>query len=143
MDYTINRVERKNEWRSRFATTPDGKDMVDYAIALQGEQGWIKLTQKIDSAPPREGSTIHGRILTEHDRDNNPYRKFKKENPEFGNTGSQGSHSSINAPVVNDQIGYIVQMLEELTGRREMVEEPKVDDQASKDPFDPFEGMGI
>lgn len=123
-DYTITRVEERDTWLYQ------GKPMQDYAIALQGEDGWIKLTQKPDTQPPQIGNVIHGVIEVKKNQNGTDYRKFKKVNPNF-----QG-HRRENAPVDNQQLDYIVQMLEELTGRRatpDVVHEPT--DKQLDDPF--------
>lgn len=109
-DYVINNVQRENEWQF------NGNEMVDYRIGLNGVQGWVKLTQKLETQPPRNGDTLHGYIENKTDRQGNQFQKFKKVNPNWDG-GNRSSGSSVGAS--NQQIEYIVQMLEELTGRRE------------------------
>ena len=131
MEYTITNVQRRDEWRSRYAPT-QAPDMVDYAIALEGQQGWIKLSQKVTTPAPTVGQTINGRI--ERDPSGNP--KFKKETPGYAGT-TQRSGSPQQVGDIMPKMDYVVQMLEELTGRRDAVVEPDVsqDDFLGEDPF--------
>lgn len=119
MEYTITNVQRRDEWDSQYGT------MVTFAIALQGQDGWIKLNQKLTTPEPRVGETIYGDIITETDRNGNSYKKFKKVNPNFQKPTSQGASAH--------QIEYIIQMLEELTGRREV--QDTVVNEIEDDPF--------
>lgn len=123
MEHKITNVQERNEW---------GDQMKDYAIALEGQQGWIKLTQKVSTPPPRVGETIKGRIESKTNRNGKSYLKFTKErdNP-MGGSRTGGS-----------QEAYIVQMLEELTGRRAApdIAHPSEEVHLNEDPF---EGMGI
>ena len=125
MDYTIINVDRKSEWRSSYAETP-GNDMVDYAIALQGELGWVKLAQKISTAAPEVGHTITGRMVDEVSKNGKPYKKFKKESLRFSAVPTQQDSSKLE---------YIIQMLEELTGRKAPQETVALDEE------DPFGGI--
>lgn len=128
-DYTITNVQRRDEWLF------NGNTMQDYAIALQGEEGWIKLTQKLETQPPQIGDTVHGKIETKRNTNGTSYRKFKKVNPNFGGNRRES------APADSPKLDYIVQMLEELTGRRAA---PDVVHEVKDGPLeDPFEGMGI
>ena len=122
MEYTITNVQRRDEWESQYGL------MVTFAIALQGQDGWIKLNQKLTTPEPRVGETIYGDIISETDRNGNSYKKFKKVNPKFQQPTSQGASAH--------QIEYIIQMLEELTGRRE-VKDTVVNDIED----DPFPGL--
>lgn len=123
--YKVSNVQRRDEWKSRYST--DGQpDMVDYAITLDGESGWIKLSQKITTKPPQTGDELFGHIETQTTKNGEEYRKFKKASQQ------QGGMS-------NDKLAYIVQMLEELTGRRDVVTSD-----AGATPLDnPFDGLGI
>ena len=124
MEYKITNVQQRNEW---------GDQMIDYAIALEGQQGWIKLTQKLATPPPVIGETIRGRIETKTNRNGKSYLKFTKERVEGGGSSHQGS----------SQEAYIVQMLEELTGRRPApdVVAPMPEDSSGNKFDDPFEGL--
>lgn len=128
MEYTITNVQERNEW---------GDGMKDYAIALEGQDGWIKLTQKLQTPPPRVGQTINGRVETKTNTNGKSYLKFTKERVnDFGGAGRRESTGS-------SQEAYIVQMLEELTGRREVHEEPqsKSEDSMETKLDDPFDGL--
>lgn len=124
MEYKITNVQRRNEW---------GDQMIDYAIALEGQQGWIKLTQKVMTPPPVIGSTIRGSVDTKTNRNGNSYLKFTKERADGGGGSTSGGSKE----------AYIVQMLEELTGRRTPVEPIASEDSVDIEHEDPFEGMGI
>jgi hypothetical protein len=127
MEYTITRVERRNEWSFQ------GSQMVDYAIAIQGEQGWIKLTTKVSTPPPREGDILFGQIENKQDKNGNAYRKFTKL--QRGGTVAPVAGAS---PGLEKKLDYIIVMLEEITDRRphhSVAEE-------TKEP-DPFEGLGL
>lgn len=124
MEYKITNVQERGEW---------GDQMKDYAIALEGQQGWIKLTQKLTTPPPVIGATIRGRIETKQNRNGNSYLKFTKERAE----GQGGNRTG------GGQEAYIVQMLEELTGRRQVqdIVHPVPEDSKESKFNDPFEDM--
>lgn len=125
--YKITNAQRRDEWGPVH-----GSMMQDYAIALEGEEGWIKLTQKVDTRPPQEGDELEGFIETKTNTNGNTYRKFKKENPKYAGANRSDGHSSSSG----SQEGYIVQMLEELTGRRDVVDRvAEVPDEPLDDPF--------
>jgi hypothetical protein len=127
-DYTITKVEERDTWLYQ------GQPMQDYAIALQGEDGWIKLTQKPDTKPPVVNGVIHGIIENKKNPNGTAYRKFKKVNPNFGGNRTGGA-----APVSDSRLDYVVQMLEELTGRRPA---PDVVHEVKDDPLDdPFKDI--
>lgn len=112
--YTISNVQTRDEWGPVH-----GSMMQDYAIALEGMSEWIKLTQKVDTKPPQIGDVLEGYIEEKTTRNGKPYKKFKKENPAYSDGGrSESQHSPSQS-----QTDYIVQMLEELTGRRDAAEQ--------------------
>lgn len=121
-EYTIKNVQPREEWQSQYGA------MKDYAISVDGESGWVKLTQKVETKPPQEGDSIYGTITTVEDRNGNPYKKFKKENPNYPSKGSSQQQSQ-----ANPKLDYIVKMLEELTGRR-----PSEDEEQMTLDDDPF-----
>ncbi len=111
-EYTIKSAQRRDEWDGRFGR------MVDYALALEGVEGWVKLSQKVDTKPPVDNGTIYGEITQDTTKNGTPFQKFKKQNPDY-----DGANRSANSePQANHKIDYIVQMLEELTGRRDAVD---------------------
>lgn len=129
--YVVTSVSRRDEWDSRY-----GK-MQDYAIALEGEDGWIKLTQKFDTRPPEVRDELQGYIENKSNSDGSTYRKFKKENPQYSGASRSDNTASSNG----SQMSYIIQMLEELTGRRDATDQiAEVPDEQLEDPF---AGMNI
>lgn len=127
MEYTITNVQPRGEWSSDYG------QMIDYAVSLEGQDGWHKLTQKVDTKPPQEGDKLNGVIENKKDKNGNAYKKFKKVNPNYeGNRSSRPS---------DGKIDYIIQMLEELTGRRDQVAEVTDEDTKSLLDNDPFEGI--
>lgn len=131
MEYTIKNVQERGQW---------GDGMVDYALSLDGQQGWIKLTQKLATPPPVAGTTITGHIETKKNTNGNSYLKFTKERANGFGGGNRSQPSSLGS-----QEAYIVQMLEELTGRREVADVVHPMPKESEEPKleDPFEGLGI
>lgn len=111
-EYVIKSAQRRDEWQSQYGT------MVDYALALEGVEGWVKLSQKLETQPPVDGGTIYGDITQAETKNGTPYQRFKKQNPNYdGANRSENQNSQ-----ANHKIDYIVQMLEELTGRRDVVD---------------------
>lgn len=129
--YKITNVNRLDEWPSKYGP------MQDYSVALEGEDGWIKLTQKVDTRPPQIGDELEGFIEDKSNTNGTAYRKFKKQSAEYaGRTESTHSQNTSGS-----QESYIVQMLEELTGRRDVVDRvASVPDEPLQDPF---EGLNI
>lgn len=110
--YKITNVQTRDQWDGGFGM------MQDYAIALEGEEGWIKLTQKPETRPPQIGDTLEGYIETKSNNNGETYKKFKKDSGNFQR----------NTPVDDGKLDYIIQMLEELTDRREIASEPELED---------------
>lgn len=148
-EYTILSVQDRDEWGPVH-----GSMMKDYAIQVQKagnaspEQGWIKLTQKVDTRPPRDGETLHGIIETKQNSNGNSYKKFKKMNPDYqGNRSggfgvSGGSQAPSNSSEIASKLDYVVKMLEELTGRRDVVHDVGQSSSSPEEPLeDPFEGL--
>lgn len=139
MEYKITNVQQRDEFTTQYG------QMQSYAISLEGQTGWIALNQKLETPPPRVGDTINGEIQNATTRNGNEYRKFKKINPKFA--GGGGGEPQ--------KLTYIVEMLEELTGRKQAHEEPVVGQTAPPDESyhnllpnqpsedDPFAGLGI
>lgn len=124
--YTISNIETRDQWKSDFGV------MQDYAVALEGEEGWIKLTQKVDTKPPQRGDELEGYIQDKSNTNGTAYRKFKKESAQYAGAGRSSE------TVISDgsQLSYITQMLEELTGRRDVADrDAKTPDEPLEDPF--------
>lgn len=105
-EYRITSAQRRDEWQSKYGP------MVAYDLALEGEDGWIRLNQKPETPPPREGESITGNIKVVDVRDGESFRKIQKVNPQYADRDNRPQQSS------SSQEGYMVEMLEELTGRR-------------------------
>lgn len=123
--HTITNVQPREQWNGGYGM------MQDYAIALEGESEWIKLTQKVDTKPPQIGDVLEGYIENKTDKNGKPYKKFKKENPAYAGANRSETPSGPS----QSQMDYIVQMLEELTGRRDAVDQPGPSDDELDDPF--------
>lgn len=124
--YTITNVQRRDEWSAGYG------EMVDYAVALQGDEGWVKLTQKLDTRPPEIGDELEGYIEDKSNKDGTPYRKFKKQSAQYAGRAETQNRSSSN----DSQMSYIVKMLEELTGRRDVADSVQEPDEPLQDPFE-------
>lgn len=127
--FKITNVQTRDEWDSKF-----GK-MMDYAIALEGEDGWIKLTQKLDTRPPEIGDELEGFVEEKSNTNGTSFRKFKKQSAEYASADRSSSNTN------GSQMSYIVQMLEELTGRRKVAD--TVADVPDEPLDDPFAGLNI
>lgn len=128
--YKITNVQRRDEWKSRFSENGQ-PDMVNYAIALEGESGWIKLSQKITTRPPEIGQELFGNIEDKRTSNGKIYRKFaKQQQQQQGGSGAS-----------EEKVDYIIQMLEELTGRQKTYESTPPVSEAELE--DPFAGLGV
>lgn len=134
MAYKITNVQTRDEWGPNH-----GHMMQDYAVALEGEEGWIKLTQRVETRPPQIGDELEGFIEEKTNRNGSSYRKFVKENPQFA--GANRSNNQPNNSSVERQLNYAVQMLEELTGRRNVVDQVAEVPETELD--DPFKDLNI
>lgn len=141
MEYTITNVQKRDEWEFQ------GSQMQDYAITLEGQtdKGWVKLTQKVETQPPKVGDVLNGRIEKKETRNGKEYWKFKKVNPNFsgGSPGGRGFDGGIS----KEDAEYIILMLEELTLRREAPDNPQPRSAGNTKPVEdktydnPFEGL--
>ena len=144
MDYTITNIQKRDEW------TFQGNHMQDYAITLTGEdnKGWIKLTQKFETRPPQVGDPLHGHIEKKTTKNGNEYWKFKKVNPNFENRGG-GNSSGAGSSIKQEDIDYLILMMEEMTLRRPAPDNPQPRSANPETPVgggkeqydDPFEGL--
>jgi hypothetical protein len=96
-DYTIDWVgTQTNEWSGQHGP------MIDYTVALAGEEGTVKLTQKPDTAVPVVGQQLYGYIetkhFTKHDGESFEVRKFTKEQRPDGHRAPSSA-----APASNGQ----------------------------------------
>jgi hypothetical protein len=130
MEYKITNVQARDSFQTQYG------EMQAFAIALEGETGWHALNQKLETPPPRVGDTIFGIITNETTKNGTPYKKFKKQNPKYADRAGTPTSG-----ITGKQAEYIIQMLEELTGRR-TVEDTVVD--VPEEPLDdPFAGLGV
>lgn len=130
-EYTIKSVNRRGEWHSKYQKDSEPyNDMVDWAISLEGEEGWIKLSQKATTKPPEAGQTVNGEVLNETSSNGEPFKKFKKINPNFQQGGQ--STGSANLSNLEQRLEYAIKLLEELSGVRPLEQ---------NEPEDPFAGM--
>lgn len=106
-EYEILEVQRRKEWTGKHGT------FQDYALRLDKADGWTALTQKPETPAPVVGNKLFGHLETQQVGDNT-FQKFKKVQQDGGGSYQQPSAGSNN----NQDIKYIIEMLEELTGRR-------------------------
>lgn len=111
MEYKITQVQERSQWGPAH-----GHMMQEYAIALERQEGWHKLNQRVETPAPRIGDTIHGVIEDKQYGDGTPYKKFTKQNPKYDGANRTNDPSRIDAGT--PKLEYIILMLEELTGRR-------------------------
>lgn len=109
--YVVKTVQKRDEWTNSYGT------FQNYALQLEGEEGWIQLSQKPDTKAPVEGSELFGHIEVQT-RGDKTFRKFKKGQRQDGGNFKGGGGSS------KADIDYIIMMLEELTGRRDKPSNP-------------------
>lgn len=86
MHYTVTAVERKDQWPSKY-----GREMVTYAIRLEGEDGWIKLNQLATTPPPKPGDHLTGSLQPD------PRGEFQTFKKEFNRPEAGGSSPDIKA----------------------------------------------
>jgi len=149
-DYTILSVEMKDQWNSTYGMMQNYDIHVQKAGSSEPEAGWVQLSQKPETEPPRVGGTLHGHIETKN-VNGKSFKKFRKINPKFGGTeahrgglgGSQApSGEALTATLsrIEGKLDYSIQMLEELTDRRDVVHDVS-DENVNLD--DPFNGLGV
>ena len=110
--YKVVNVQERDKWQSSYG------EFQNYALQLEGEEGWVQISQKPETPAPQAGQELFGRIEVQT-RGDKTWRKFKKgQRQDGGYSGSTGSGSS------KADTEYIIMMLEELTGRREKPENP-------------------
>lgn len=107
-------VQERKPWTGTYGT------FNSYALQLEGFDGWVELSQvqtNKDGTPkpaPVVGDTITGSISTTTSKDGNTYFKFKR-----ASKGNFGGNS-----IKQEDIDYIIMMLEEVTLRRPSPENP-------------------
>lgn len=123
-DYNILNVERRDRWHSaKF-----NKDYQTYALQLEGVDGWVELSQLPETPAPEVGGTIFGHTYP-HQVGQNTYLKFKKTNRDYQGPATPQATTPNQLVGTEKTLEYIVEMLEELTGRRTK----KVDDVVLED----------
>ena len=136
-DFVIKEVQERNKWAGQHG------EFQDYALKLEESDtgatvdGWVALTQKPETAAPQAGATIHGRTEVQT-RGDKTWLKFKKENPEYaGNNGGGHSAGSPTSLAGSEKtLEYVVEMLEELTGRRNKPDVAPTAEEVDGDTFD-------
>ena len=116
-EYKITNVQKRKEWTGNYGT------FQDYALQLDGFDGWVSKSQKPETKEPQVGDTIYGSINMQKQGENTFYKFKGEKNPNFG--GSNSNHSASASSASKEDIDYIILMLEELTLRRESPDEPK------------------
>lgn len=123
--YTIKTVQRRDEWRSKYARGSDN-DMVDYALTFEEVEGFVRLSQKTTTPPPQEGATLNGSLEDSTGPDGQEYKRFRKD---FGGAGQQPTLSTVDESlhVKVDQILRLVQQIAGYAGPEAKQEEEEVD----------------
>lgn len=117
-EYTITEVQKRKEWSGKFGT------FQDYALQLDGVDGWVSLSQKPETPEPEKGQALYGHTETQTHGDKT-FLKFKKAQRQDSGSYSGGQPSG--------DMAYVVQMLEELTGRRQKPDALPTEEDLSKD----------
>lgn len=114
-DYIILDVQQREDWRSSYGT-----EMHSFALKLEGVEDWIELSQLTTTPSPNVGATLHGHTEAVK-RGTQTYLKFKKVNPNFAQrqTPPQSATTPSDLLGPSKTLEYAIEMLEELTGRRE------------------------
>lgn len=86
-DYAITESRQTKSWESKYGT------MLDYALKLEGVDGWVQLSQKQDTKPPQTGDTLYGR-LEDKEYNGKTYKKFRKERKDGGSFQKKSSGKS-------------------------------------------------
>lgn len=87
MEYKVVSAQRRDEWTSKYGP------MVTYAVQLEGVDGWVKLNQKPETAPPAAGQTLFGAVVDKLEG-GRPVKKFTKK-PRDGDFGGQSNDEVI------------------------------------------------
>jgi hypothetical protein len=125
--YKITNVQKRRSWTGNFGT------FQDFALQLEGVQGWVSKSQKPETPEPVVGEEIYGHVEPTV-RGDITYLKFKgAKNPNLGGNSP--------ANKADNDSAYMVMMLEELTGRRGMPDNPTprdtiISDIEGSEPFD-------
>ena len=109
--YKITNVQSRDPWTGKFGT------FNAFALQLEGNEGWVEISQKPETAVPVVGMELFGHIEVQTHGDNT-YQKFKKANQQ--NAPQQLSAGSIS----KEDVAYLILMLEELTLRRPSPDNP-------------------
>jgi hypothetical protein len=126
-EYKILQVEPREEWTSKkWGTT-----FKPYALRLEDVDGWVELSQKPETAAPEVGGTLYGHTESQTQGDKT-YLKFKKVNQEYAANSGSSATSASSLQGADKTLDYIVQMLEELTGRRKKPDAEPSDEEMDK-----------
>lgn len=117
--YKIVNVQPRDPWTGKFGT------FNAFALQLEGVEGWVELSQKPETTEPAVGAELFGHLEVQT-RGDKTYQKFKKQAPKDG--GFTGGN-----PQIAKDLAYIIMMLEEITDRRDRVENPFPRDEAPTD----------
>lgn len=119
-DYKIIEVQPRKEWTGNYGT------FQDYALRLQEVStkvvldSWVSLSQKPETPAPAVGGHIHGHTESQTSSKGTTYLKFKKVNAQYANGYNQPTAAANPTALVGQEktLEYIVEMLEELTGKK-------------------------
>lgn len=124
-EYTITEVQSRDDWTGAYGP------MKAYALHLEDVEGWVSLNQKPETAAPAVGGKLFGHMDTKTSKDGSKtWLQFKKEaRPDQQGGGYSGGASG-------KDMSYIIQMLEELTGRRAKPDQLPDDEDVDDKPID-------
>lgn len=110
--YKITAVQPRADWEGNYGP------MKAFALQLESVDGWVSLNQVPKTPAPVVGQDLFGSITSQVKNGQTFFKFNKAKNPNYGG-GSQGG-SSVN----QKDIEFMIMMLEELTGRREVPTHP-------------------
>lgn len=147
-EYRVRQVQARKPYNTQYG------EFQPYGLQLDGwANGWVELSQKPETKPPVVGDVLFGHIekrTVDSKTGGDPmvFYKFKKGDLR----DAPSSQSTASNPSKEADMAYIIQMLEELTGRREKPSNPTGRDNVPEeildgDPFeledDPFKELGV
>lgn len=99
--FRITEAQHRKNWQGQHG------EMADYAIKLEGVEGWVQLTQKPDTPAPVVGQELFGHTWVQTNGDKS-YLRFKKVSQNF-NGGSRQQSSGLGQIL---DVEYITKLLE-------------------------------